>query len=729
LAVTLRSHLLILSLATLLPMVALAAFLAAALIERERGTFRQGAMHWARSLMTAVDAELRGSIGTLQALAASRELERGDLKGFHREALGVLRSQPNWRNVHLASPDGQQLASALRPFGAELPRIPSMQSVEETLENRQPAVGDLVIGPVTGTWDVAVRVPVVLAGEIRYVLSAIVDPDSFAALFAQQKIPAGWVVVLLDRQRRIIARLPPLEAGLMAPPEFAQALGRAPEGWYSGRNLDGAEIHAPYVTSSLSGWTLGTPVPRAVLDAAARRTAWWLAAGVLGALLLATALALWLSRRIARPMSSLAAAARNIHGAQADMPQPAARVAEVREIAMALGEAASAVRENQAAQARVQGELSDANRAKDEFLAMLSHELRNPLAPILMGAQLLKLKEKEGFVADTAVMIERQARQMSRLIEDLLNISGITLGKVALAREPVDLGRMVARLIDEWRASGRLARHRVNAESGSVWVEGDAARLEQVVANLLDNSLKYTPAGGEIAVRTSRDDGHAVVEVRDTGRGFSAQLAGRLFDVFVQGHQSVHRPEGGMGVGLALVQRLVTLHGGTVSASSPGAHRGALFTLRLPAIADPEEAPAHAAPERRASAPSRRILVVEDNEDARRMLCLALRDAGHEVHEAGDGVSAIGAAAALEPEIALIDIGLPGMDGYEVARALHDRRVGRRPVLVALTGYAQPEDKRRAREAGFEIHITKPIDHARLEKLIAEAGRRGRAPV
>jgi CheY-like chemotaxis protein/nitrogen-specific signal transduction histidine kinase len=391
-----------------------------------------------------------------------------------------------------------------------------------------------------------------------------------------------------------------------------------------------------------------------------------------------------------------------------------------------LHKAAVAVRANETAQRAIQVDLTAANRAKDEFLAMLSHELRNPLAAILMGAHLMRVRAKaDDFVRDTAGTIERQAKQMSRLIDDLLDISRITFGKTPLKREPVDLGRLVARLADECRASGRLTHHRVSMESGSVWVEGDAARLEQVIHNLLGNAIKYTPAQGEISVRLRHEGEAAVLEVQDSGRGFSEPFGRRMFDVFVQGERTLHRPEGGMGIGLALVKRLVELHGGTVSAQSAGLGKGALFTVRLPAVAAPADE-ARPAPERRATPAKRKILVVEDNDDARRMLSLALAESGHEVHEAADGVAGVEAGTKLEPEIAFIDIGLPGMDGYEVARKLSDRMNRRKPVLIALTGYGQADDKQRAQEAGFAVHLTKPVDPQRLERIIAEAGRRRR---
>jgi CheY-like chemotaxis protein len=309
---------------------------------------------------------------------------------------------------------------------------------------------------------------------------------------------------------------------------------------------------------------------------------------------------------------------------------------------------------------------------------------------------------------------------MVRLVEDLLDVSRITLGRIELRRRRFDLSQHAARLLGTWRESGRLARHAVVFKGEPAWVDADPSRIEQVMANMLDNSVKFTPEGGRIEVKVERQSEWAVVTVSDTGRGLAPGLAGHMFEVFHQGEQSLDRPSGGLGVGLALVKRLVDLHGGRVEATSPGLGMGTVCRVSLPAV----EAPATlATPTRsaRALAPQR-ILIVEDNEDARGILELALRHEGHEVQSVADGPSALDACAAGLPRFVILDIGLPVMDGYEVARALR-ARYGSALTLIALSGYGQPSDRARGEESGFDEWITKPVDLAALLSLLAKTLR------
>jgi CheY-like chemotaxis protein len=361
-----------------------------------------------------------------------------------------------------------------------------------------------------------------------------------------------------------------------------------------------------------------------------------------------------------------------------------------------------------------EAEAHAATRAKDEFLAVLSHELRNPLAALSSAAHVLKLADPSGDAAVKARrVVERQTKHMSRLVGDLLDVSRITVGKLALDRERFDLGEMVARLASVWRASGRFERHAVAVETAPVWVDADRARVEQIVANLLDNALKFTPAGKAVKLSVQEEDGAAVLRVADQGRGISAEAAPRIFDLFVQ--------EGaggaGLGIGLALVKQLAEAHGGAVSVASAGAGDGSVFTVRLPSVPQPAaQEPVSASQPRSA----RSVLIVEDNDDARQMLAAALALDGHEVRVARDGSSGLALARAASPDVALIDVGLPDMDGYELARRLRGAENGQRMSLVALTGFGQPEDQRRAIEAGFDAHVVKPVSAERLKQVLAE---------
>jgi signal transduction histidine kinase len=367
---------------------------------------------------------------------------------------------------------------------------------------------------------------------------------------------------------------------------------------------------------------------------------------------------------------------------------------------------------------RVEEALRDADYAKDEFLAMLSHELRNPLAALTTAAHVLRISHP-GSAAGTQAreVVERQTSHMVRLVEDLLDVSRVAMGKIALQREALNLAALVSTLVHNWRSAGRLDRHRVVAEGSAAWVHADRDRVEQVIANLLDNAIKFTPDGGNVSLRVSQHGGEVVLRVSDNGRGIPAHALGHVFEPFVQGEHSIDRAAGGLGLGLALVKRLVELHGGTVAAESAGEGSGASFTVRLPAVAAPREQPP-AASRAQPAAGARRILVIEDNADAREMLRAALALDGHEVRAAADGAAGLAAVAHARPDVALIDIGLPDIDGYEVARRLRSMVNGARIGLVAVSGYGQAEDQRRALEAGFDAHVTKPVAPERLQEII-----------
>ncbi|HET7340479.1 MAG TPA: PAS domain S-box protein [Methylomirabilota bacterium] len=366
-------------------------------------------------------------------------------------------------------------------------------------------------------------------------------------------------------------------------------------------------------------------------------------------------------------------------------------------------------------------EAQEANRAKDEFIAMLGHELRNPLGAISSAVRLLEpadaLSDRAALARD---VIARQTRHLARLVDDLLDVVRVMTGKVLLERHPLDLAEVVTRHLNSLRTTGKMQDHVVTLEATPVWVDADVVRLEQVIGNLVSNALKYTPAGGGIVVSVSLDGGEAVLSVADTGVGIAPHLVSRIFDLFVQGERRLDRAQGGLGIGLTLVRRLVELHGGSVKAESIGIGQGSRFTVRLRAVPAPRPAAA-AGLEPRAVVP-RRILVVEDNRDARDMLRHVLEVSGHEVHEALDGRQGLEAALRLRPDVALIDLGLPELDGYELARQIRAADPDRRMLLVAVTGYGSAEDRERSLTAGFDLHLVKPVDVETLNEVLLPRG-------
>ncbi|MGK3984502.1 GAF domain-containing protein [Sorangium sp. So ce136] len=390
--------------------------------------------------------------------------------------------------------------------------------------------------------------------------------------------------------------------------------------------------------------------------------------------------------------------------------------------------------------ARLYDQLRDQDRRKDEFLATLAHELRNPLAPIRTGLEILQVSGSAEQDRKILAMIERQVGHMVRMVDDLLDVSRITRGKVELRRERVDLRAVLNSALETSRPLLEAAEHElaVRLPAEPLLLDADPTRLAQVFANLLNNAAKYTPGGGVIRLAAQRDGAAVVVRVMDNGVGIPADMLPKVFDMFTQVVRSIDRAQGGLGIGLTLVRRLVELHGGTVHAESEGPGRGSTFTVRLPlaavALAAPEgpaSRPRSSGPATRDATAALRVLVVDDNVDGAESLALLLRMSGHRTRAVHTGPEALTAARELGADIVFLDIGLPGMDGYEVARRLRADPGFAGLVLVALTGWGTEDDRRRAREAGFDHHLTKPVDAAEVRRLVARvaqgaaAGRQG----
>jgi two-component system, sensor histidine kinase len=374
---------------------------------------------------------------------------------------------------------------------------------------------------------------------------------------------------------------------------------------------------------------------------------------------------------------------------------------------------------------RVNAQLAEADRKKDEFLAMLAHELRNPLAPIRTSLELIATAPDRPVAPRIRAILERQVDHLTRLVDDLLDVARITAGKIELRREPVRLDDVVAHAIvtSQPMIDDRQHRLQVAAPPAPVGVVGDPVRLAQAIANLLNNAARYTPRGGRIELTWGEDGGQVFVRVTDNGRGIPAELTASIFDMFVQ--QRADGDAGGLGLGLTLVRRLVELHGGQVGAASPGVGRGSTFEIRLPASPAAATAGAGVAPP--APAPVRRTLravVVDDHQDLRELLADLLASWGHEVATASDGPSGLAMIRECRPDVALLDIGLPGMDGYAVARALRAELGSATIRLVAMTGFGQQADRERALAAGFDLHIAKPATADALRNALDVSGPR-----
>ncbi|HKQ57440.1 MAG TPA: PAS domain S-box protein [Candidatus Eisenbacteria bacterium] len=372
---------------------------------------------------------------------------------------------------------------------------------------------------------------------------------------------------------------------------------------------------------------------------------------------------------------------------------------------------------------RAEAMLREADRQKDEFIAVLAHELRNPLAPIRNAVAILQQQgPPDPELVWARNVIDRQASHMARLLDDLLDVSRITRRRLDLRRQRLTLKHVIDRGLETSRPLVDAGGHRLAIElpPDDVWLDGDPLRLSQVVSNLVNNAAKYTSSRGEISVRAAREGDQVVIAVRDNGIGITPEDLPRVFDVFAQAAPALERSHGGLGIGLSLVRGIVEAHGGTVEAHSDGMGQGSEFIVRLPAAAAPVHAPADATPAHVPSAPGSplRIVVADDNADALDSLTLVLRRGGHDVHPAADGAEAVEVAGRVRPDVALLDIGMPRLNGYEAARRIRGEDWGRTIVLVALTGWGQQEDRQRAVEAGFDEHLVKPVEPARLATLL-----------
>jgi signal transduction histidine kinase len=377
-----------------------------------------------------------------------------------------------------------------------------------------------------------------------------------------------------------------------------------------------------------------------------------------------------------------------------------------------------------AERARAEGALQEADRNKDEFLAMLAHELRNPLAPICNALQLMRMKPSESQLRWAQEVIHRQLASLTRLVDDLLDVSRITRGKITLTREPLDVATLINRAVETIEPLLQERKHELTLQipPDPLRVDGDSTRLTQALGNVLGNAAKYTECGGRIDLRCTRQGTDVEIRIRDNGIGIPADLLPRIFDLFTQLDRRSDHALSGLGIGLALVRRLVEMHGGSIIAFSDGAGTGSEFVIRLPLLAEEAVRPENKGQARNGDAPAvpRRILLADDNVDALESLARVLRLHGHEVFSAPNGALALETAVRHMPEVALLDIGMPLLDGYEVARRIRAQEWGKGVTLVALTGWGQESDRRRSQEAGFDTHLVKPLDLDQLTTLLAQ---------
>ena len=722
-----KAYLYLMAAAILVPVILFAGLTLRLLQQAETEQALAGLAQTARGAALLVEDELADAETALRALAASPALAAGDLAAFRGEALAATRGPSSW--TILMDADGRQLLNTLTAPNALLP--PDRQAGLQVLFAQQRAmVSNLMPGRISGRLMTYVALPVTI-GERRYVLAEGFSNEHFRRHLSAG-MPADWQVDLFDRGGKLVSsNLGSVElVGQSAPAGLQAAAAGSAEGLLELPLRRGEAGHAAFRQVGTAGWTMVVTAPQDTLAAGSGRAKRLAALGLAAALACAAALSAWFGRVYGRAIGrGVDAAVALGHG---DVPDPGrSRIAEIDRLLQALRQAGDALRRAQVFREQAGAErqhllereqkarqmAEEENRAKDQFLAMLGHELRNPLAPIGTAAQLLKMPNLDPHRARYAGdVIGRQIEHMNRLLSDMLDVSRVTRGLVTLNLEDVDLRNVVERAVEQTRPLMEECHHRLELRvpPHPLMVRGDQTRLTQVAANLLTNSAKYTPPHGHIQLVLSGSGDEAQLQVADDGEGIAPELLPRVFDLFSQGERRPDRPQGGLGLGLALVRSLVHLHGGGVDVSSPGRGGGSIFTVRLPLK---QELPALSGgstlppPSANASQAGLRVMLVDDNIDAAVSLSLLLEAAGdHLVSTYYDAASALEWAAFERPDVFILDIGLPDMNGYELARRLRAMPQFASTTLVALTGYGQLQDKVRAREAGFDLHIAKPAE-------------------
>jgi signal transduction histidine kinase len=678
-----------------------------------------------RAVMSAVDAEHSSSIAALDALAASPRLAAGDLAAFRAEAGDLMERRPRWVNVVLSTPQAQQLMNLRLPADSVLPRAVDAETTLATAQTGRPQVGNVVLSPVLQEHAFAVQVPVrERGGRVAYVLSAVIRPDAVLALLDRQRIPREGVVAIFDRSRHIVARsLNQAQAvGKLPSPGLVALLdGGASSGWGETRTLEGLPVYTVFQRSPSSGWGAAIGLPAHVVDESVKRSYWALGGSMLLSLLIGLLAAGGIGITITQPMQQLRRAANDVARGRAPA-LPTTTLTPLIEVGQALAAAhvereksLHLEREARVLEQAARRQAESASRTKDEFLAMLGHELRNPLAAIGQASQLLGRVEGGPALDGARAVIQRQVHHLGRMTDDLLDAGRVMLGKIALERRRVDLAAIVGHVLASLRHSHVLEGHELVVALQPAWVDGDATRLEQLAANLIVNAAKYTPPPGRIEVALRVEGAQAVLTVRDSGIGIEPELLPRVFELFVQGERSLERSQGGLGIGLTLVRRIAELHDGSVQAASAGSGAGSEFTLRLPLAA--AGAPAAAAVP--AGAPrALRVVLVEDNADVRTTLRALLELEGHSVSEAADGVAGLQTIVAARPDVVLVDVGLPLLDGYAVARAVRNT-LGDGVRIIGVSGYGSQADRERGREAGMDGYLVKPVDPKALATLLS----------
>ena len=733
-----RTYLAAIVLTVLVPLLALSAWGLNLLLEEEKEARLLTVEARARSIALSIDKELVRAEGALRVVGQTRLMAREDFAALYELMRKTITSPDSWAVLYDA--EGRMLLHTHHPYGTRFDEGPNTW-VPRALALGKPSVSNLREGRA-GKWKVvSVNLPAEGESGRQYLLSHTFHVSHITALLQRQELPPDWVVGVFGEDGISIARnLREQEfVGKPVKRELFEASRQRATGRLNNVTRDGLRAYNTFTHTTRADWTVAIAAPEEEINRPAR-TATFIAACVLLFALGSAVLGIVLvARRLSASFDLALHAAKSLELGKIPVVQPSG-VVEADVLQRALHHAGTKLEAENQVRQRLEREregllrserearraAENQNNAKDEFLAMLAHELRNPLAPIVAAAHMLKLPGRdEASVQRTGDIIIRQADHLKSLIHDLLDVSRVTRGLVSIDQHPVEVEAVVKSAIEQAQPLINSRRHALALDlraAGAV-VLGDKKRLVQVVANLLTNAAKYTPPEGRIVLSADVRDQQLVLAVSDNGIGIDPELLPHVFDLFRQAQRSADRSQGGLGLGLALVRSIMELHGGQVSAHSEGLGKGACFTLTLPLHAGGAAQAGRPQDAARGRAPGP-LMIVDDNVDAARTLAHLLEAKGHQVTVMANARSALDESARRPMPLYILDIGLPDIDGYELARRLRAAPGSADAILIALTGYGQTHDREAAFAAGFDHHFVKPIDIAALDRILADAAPR-----
>lgn len=696
----------------------------------------------ARAIAATVVDEIDRTITSLRLLALLEPIDtdRAHYVAIVRRALPL---NPTWESVRVIDPALAVLADTSAAEGTPAPLL-NPDWVDRVIVTRQPAVSGLRRDP-GGRWYVSIGVPVIRGDTLKYIIGARIRASAFGDILRRQRVGQEGVITILDGSRTIIARTRNEETYIGAKPrqDFIERTLATPEGSFRTQLLEGEPAYSAWTRVGDTGWAVGLGLLATTVDGPVQRSLLALVAALLAILTMGVGVALLLSRGLVRVQRLAAKNARAL--AQGDpVPLRRSRIVEVDDMFSGLREAGAILQARMHERDRAQAE-ADAykaarlereqsarraaealNRSKDEFVATVSHELRTPLNALFGWVALLKTGTLDATAQKHALdVLERNTRAQARLIEDLLDMSRVIQGAVRLDMRPLDLGDVLEAAVDSLRPTAQARQITVAVRrQGRAAVSADASRMQQVLWNLLSNSLKFTPPGGQVDAVAEVEDRHSVVRISDNGEGITPEFLPHVFDRFRQETADVTREHPGLGLGLSLVRHLTELHGGTVTAESRGKGQGATFTLRLPLLAARPE-PAVAAgdvqlpPHEARVLQGMHVLAVDDEEDSRDLVATALRQAGARVTTAASSAEALAILGEHVVDLVVSDVAMPGGSGYELVRAIRASSRGGALPVVAVTAYNRREDREAAVAAGFDAHVGKPFEPRALVGLLA----------